>query len=556
MSSKKPKSRRLTIFLLKDAVKEADDALEPEEQKARERVPFDARSGIDGAFYWMRRPPVEPEWVRFVRPFVVKAPDKLKTASASGLLVLKAHNRFFAVTFGYGRSLLDLDRIEPHFGLRVCLNRIDSSQMRSVDTKTYEDVVVAKRTQVSKSSDLPAFGINVSSDILRSATGAPTDKSFAQTLSGSDSLVVNRPLEATELVGFCGQLLAAFNDDKYKKSFGWIDDLKPVVDQSVIAELDNLVVSQIQARDTSRTYLAVPDVIDWEDVDAFRIAGTRGCEYPDLDLDEYLANLGSGGAAIRLEDLKHRRVSVRYTRSGVFTSKWKLYQCLVSEQRINGQLHVLMENRWFAVSDSLVETVDTYYDRLPPAAAGLIPSFQAEKEADYNQRLAVSDPSQLLHLDTKITRPGGASSGIELCDIMTVDGEFLHVKRKSRSSTLSHLFAQGSVSAETLISDGEFRDKIRTEIASRVAEDQQARWLALVPGSGESVNKGAYTVSYAVIAPASTGQPWLPFFSKLNLRQHGSHLERLGMKVSVSRIDVETRPAPPSQSRPTENTDE
>jgi len=140
----------------------------------------------------------------FVRPFIAQPPDGLKTASASGLLALKASDRFFAVTFGYGQSLLDLDKIERQFGLKVCLNRIDPVQMRSMDTKTYEDVVVAKRTQVSENSNIPAFGIDVTSDILRAVTGTPHNQEFAKTLSGSDSLVVNRPLEPAAPADFCG----------------------------------------------------------------------------------------------------------------------------------------------------------------------------------------------------------------------------------------------------------------------------------------------------------------------------------------------------------------
>ena len=538
MPKERKKSRRLTVFLLKETVDNPDDALEPEEKKTRQTLAFDPQAGVDGAFFWASRPPVEPGWVAFVRPFVGQSPDGLKTASASGLLVLKASERFFAVTFGYGRSLLDLDKIEPQFGLKVCLNRIDPAQMRSMDTKTYEDVVVAKRTQVSKNSDIPAFGIDVSSDILRAVTGTPHNQEFAKTLSGSDSLVVNRPLEPAALADFCGELLAAFQDDSYKDNFGWIDDLKPVVDKTMISHLDELVVEQLKSGDTSYTYLAVPDVIDWEDLDAFRITGTRNEEYADLDLDEYLANLGNKCQTMRLGDLKSRSVSVRFTRTGEFSRRWKLYQCLVSEQRIGGQLHVLMEGRWFAIADSLVGEVDSYCASLPSAKVPLPPaSSKNETEGDYNKRLADSDPTHLLHLDAKIRRPGGASSGIELCDVLTIDGEFIHVKKKSRSSTLSHLFAQGSVSAETFIGDGVFRDKIRAEIAKRETIGQQQQWLDLVPPSNQSVNRATYTVSYAVIT-ANTGQSWLPFFSKLNLMQHGRLLENLGVKVSISRIDA------------------
>lgn len=539
MARSAEKSRRLTVFLLKDTVKKTDDALEPEDEKHWEMITFDPRTEVEGSFYWSSRPPGAPEWVSFVKPFIGEPPDKLRTASASGLLVLKVQGRFFAVTFGYGRSLLDLDKIEPQFGLKVCLNRIDPTQMRSMDTKTYEDVVVAKRTQVSKNSDIPAFGIDVSSDILRAVTGTPLDPNFAKTMSGSDGLVINRVFKPEALVDFCRQLLTAFQEDRYKENFSWIDDLKPVVDKEVIAQLDGTLLSQLQSGDTTFTYLAIPDVMDWEDVDVFRIAGTHSKDYSDLDLDEYLDDLGEQVSNLRIEEMKSRSVSVRYTGGGDFSSRWKLYKCLVSEQHLDGKLHVLMEGRWFAVTDTLVDAVDAYCGHLTQSAVNLPASTRDEKEEDYNKRLANTDPSHLLRLDAKIKRPGGASSGIELCDVMTSAGEFIHVKRKSRSSTLSHLFAQRSVSAATFIGDGEFRDKIRAEIENNVAADCQQQWLDLIPPSGQLVTRASYTVSYAIIAPAKIGQPWLPFFSKLNLMQHGKLLENnLGMKVAVSRIDI------------------
>jgi len=281
--------------------------------------------------------------------------------------------------------------------------------------------------------------------------------------------------------------------------------------------------------------------MDWEHVDAFRIAGTRQDDYPDLDLDDYLAKLGNQLSNLRIEDLKSRYVSVRYSGTEDFSRRWKLYQCLVSEQRINGRLHVLMESRWFVVADSLVDAVDSYYDSLPQARVNLPAATNAaEKEGDYNDRFAKSDPAHLLHLDAKIVRPGGASSGIEVCDVMTTNGEFLHIKRKSRSSTLSHLFAQGSISAEAFIGDGEFRDKIRAAIiaSTDVPIDLQQQWLDLVPASNQTVDKSSYTVSYAVITSAKANQSWLPFFSKLNLRQHGKLLENMGLNVAISRIDV------------------
>ena len=148
------------------------------------------------------------------------------------------------------------------------------------------------------------------------------------------------------------------------------------------------------------------------------------------------------------------------------------------------------------------------------------------------------NPTELLLLDAKTIRPGGASSGIELCDLLTKDGDFVHIKRKSRSSTLSHLFAQGNISAITFLEDGHFRDEIRKEIrAKTISQAEKTKWLALIPDSSSKVERGNFSVSYVVIVGATrTSTNWLPFFSKLNLMQAGRNLQNLSFKVSLTKL--------------------
>jgi uncharacterized protein (TIGR04141 family) len=529
-------STRLTVFLL-NGINEFDDVLAPD--KGHHVVAVDPASGLDGSFYYSSRPASAPGWVRFVTPILSEPLGEVKTSTASGLLAIRVDNRVFALTFGYGRSLLDLSKVEHQFGLKVALNRIDPRQIRSLDTKTFEDMVVTKNTQVSKSSELPTFGVDISRDILRAVTGEPRDQRFAKRLSGADSLVMNLDVLPADLPMLCSELLTAFGEDSYKADFEWIDHLSLVTEPALVEELNDQLVQQLRVLDTTVTHLAMPESVSWEDIDAFRIAGTRDTVYDDLDLDAYLAELGDRIADITLEKLKTRAVQVRFSRSGNFDKRWTLFQCLVSEQRVDGHLYVLIEGRWFSVSQSLVADVDTYLSGLTPSPTSLIDAQVAEPEAHYNQRLVEADPGRFLLLDAKIKRPGGAASGIELCDVLTSDGELIHVKRKSRSSTLSHLFSQGTVSASTFVGDGTFRDAIRETIEHDVADAQREVWLDLIPDTSTSVDRSRYGVTFAVIANSNReGTDWLPFFSKLNLMQHGKQLQNMGFDVAVTRVPV------------------
>ncbi|GAB2817905.1 TIGR04141 family sporadically distributed protein [Alpinimonas psychrophila] len=531
------KSRRLTFYLLREEVEEFDDALDQE--KASTSVNLAASSGVDGRFHYLKPKPLIPAWVGFVQPLLDGPLESIRSSSTSGLLLLRASGRIFALTFGYGRSLLDLSKIEYQFGLRVALNRIDPRQIRSLDTKTFEDLVVSTSTQASKSAELPTFGVDVSKDILRAVTGEPRDPEFAKRIAGSDSLVMSVNAAPSDLPSLCNDLLSAFAADDYKAEFGWIDQLSLVRNGKHIAALNDLLVAQLQSGETGSTHLAMPETIDWEDIDAFKIGGTRGHIYEDLDLDEYLHRLGDERLALTLENLKSRPVSIRFGRSGNFDKRWNLFQCIVTEQRLEEKLHVLIEGRWFAISDSLVGEVDQFVSGLPESSVSLISALPGEVEADYNARLAESEPEHLLKLDARIKRPGGATSGIEFCDVLSDNGDLVHVKRKSRSSTLSHLFAQGGVSATTFLSDGHYRSEIRRLIEDEVPVDTRDTWLNLVPAADETVSRSRYRVTYAVIANSDRdGRDWLPFFSKLNLMQQGRQLLNMGFGVALARVPI------------------
>ena len=163
---------------------------------------------------------------------------------------------------------------------------------------------MSTNTQVSKSAELPTFGVDISRDILRAVTGEPRDQTSSKRIAGADSLVMGVTTPSLELPTICDDLLTAFDADDYKTDFGWIDQLSLVRDDATVEALNNLLVAQLRTGSTGATHLAMPETIDWEDIDGFTIAGTRSHVYEDLDLDDYLSRLGDDRATITLKNLK------------------------------------------------------------------------------------------------------------------------------------------------------------------------------------------------------------------------------------------------------------
>lgn len=538
-------TQRLTIFLLRD-VDEFDDALAKDASTSVDSSGLRQASGMEGRFYSRKSFTSAPAWVGYVDPVVDGGLQGLQSSSASGLLVVKVDQQTFALTFGYGRSFLDQTKIERRFGLKVALNLIDERQIRSLDTKKFDEMVVSTNVQTSRTTELPTFGVDILRDILRAVTGIAPKETGYKSLSGADALVLGVDKPVTDLPALLRDLHSHYTATKYQAAFGWVDHLAEVKDPALIGALDGQLVEQLKASDTSSTHMSMPENLDWADIEHFLIAPTvRQTHFDELDLDAYLAHPATKPVELTVELLKSRRVSVKFLRNPDADARWSVYQCLVSEQRF-GTLYALIEGRWFSIADSLVNQVDTAVAAIPKATVSLPPGLPGESEGDYNARAATSSPDLAL-LDKELVAPDGSKTRIEFCDLMSTDGSLVHVKRKSRSSTLSHLFAQGHVSAEALV-DGGLRDQVRAAIA-RVADPADASaWLALVPPSSSPPQRDSVTITYAVIANSSSaGVHWLPFFSRLTLMQTVRDLNRLGfMKVALARVPVQDAASPSS----------
>jgi uncharacterized protein (TIGR04141 family) len=535
-------TQRLTIFLLRD-VDDPDDALADDVATGLVRSELTEASGLTGRFYSKKSFTRTPNWVKYVDPAVVGGVQGVQSASGSGMLILKVDQHAFALTFGYGRSFLNQAKIERRFGLKVALNLIDERQIRSLDTKKFDEMVVSTNTQTSRTTELPTFGVDVLRDIVRAVTGtAPADTGY-KSLSGADALVVGVGNAVTDLPSLLRDLYTHFTDTKYQAAFGWIDHLAEVKDPSLVAKLDSELIGNLRASDTTTTHMSMPENLEWEDIEHFLITPTRKHAYAELDLDEYLAQPPTDAAKLTIDLLKQRKVSVKFISSADAVARWSVYQCLVSEHRVDGSLYALIEGRWFEIAQTLVDQVDAAISALPAATVSLPAGFPGEHEGDYNTRAAAAS-GDLTLLDRELVAPDGAKTRIEFCDLMSTDGSLIHVKRKTRSSTLSHLFAQGQVSAESL-SDGPLRDQVRAAIERSAGAADCSGWLDLVAPSDLPINREKVTITFAVIANSSAaGVEWLPFFSRLALMQTVRDLSRLGfMKVALTRVPVAAAPA-------------
>jgi uncharacterized protein (TIGR04141 family) len=166
---------------------------------------------------------------------------------------------------------------------------------------------------------------------------------------------------------------------------------------------------------------------------------------------------------------------------------------------------------------------------------GPLPPAKPKDGEDSYIRRAVQGRADLGMLHTDLAYSLEKRAKIEVCDIFTADRQFIHVKQKTKSATLSHLFAQGFVSLQGFLYEPRFRDETREKL-----ESLNASLAALIPVDKVG-DPQQFEVVYAIMTKPLTELPaGLPFFSRLNLMKVGEQIRRVGCRVSVIRIDQKT----------------
>lgn len=142
-----------------------------------------------------------------------------------------------------------------------------------------------------------------------------------------------------------------------------------------------------------------------------------------------------------------------------------------------------------------------------------------------------SDPA--LVLDRRnVHLPG--ESPIELCDLLTQDGSLIHVKRRAGARELSHLFAQGAVSALALNSLPALRSAAQAEV-DRICGNNAYPLFEPGPFDPRSLQ-----VAFVLLddVKGRTRREALPFFSRLNLRRSAQEIRDRGYRLAYCRIEV------------------
>lgn len=465
---------------------------------------------------------------------------------------------YFAFTFGGGWRLILPDSYERGFGLRTCLNIVfegdtgagewDPARLRSVDSKRVGANVLRARHQVSGMAALEDLDVNARRDLVNGVAGIPTNQdSWGSRITGRDALqFARRSLE--QLGELCDGILNSYQGTDYKHRFSFIDDFVGVTDPVTRTRLEEEVLAKLLSEDIAALELAPPELVDWEQIGGFQYHTERRgnpTTRPELRLSDYLITLRQRD---QLSDVA-RDTLVRWLiwavdGSGSDVTRWSVWRCLFGEVDLHGQTYVLDDGDFYQVSGDYLAELDAELEALPEFEQTILDWEGVWHEDQYNEALANSSQDYLL-LDRKTVRVGSHTNQIEICDVLTSDGCFIHVKRRGDgSASLSHLFNQGFVSADLAIGSEEYRnaalEKIRTQEKIRADSTGDPSFVGrFTPFEAATAVASECEVVFAIHPePDKGGVKLLPFFSKITLRNMVDELKRRGFRVSLKEISA------------------
>jgi uncharacterized protein (TIGR04141 family) len=519
-------TQRLNIFLFKEGTTPA--------QVLRDNVdnlsiaPIAAGLAFEGEIITKGSSPNPPRWLQFVQSGTGQSLGVLVNQSASCLIVLSVQDRVFAIAFGFARHWIDDTRIVRRFGMIVTLNVVHPDRIRSVDREEFETIQRKTRSQTSVHSSMENFGLNVQRDLIRSVTGQPEDQAFAHHVTGADNLIIGAPLTFDELGYKCAAALDHYGRETYRARYGWIDNFTRVTDPALIEELDAALIETLRTGAPENLFLTSPDTVDVQEHRGFRYPyQRRGTElYPDLRISDLLERVNA--TEITLEDLNQWKIRQYTTDDETPSRTFRVYDAILYEITRDDKLYVLSLGEWFEIAQDHVTAVNAEIANITDHGSLVLDDAQAgETEGTYNTRVAGNSGGQLALLDMKLVRYGGGRSAIEICDLLAMDKNFIHVKAKTKSSTLSHLFAQGLNSAQC------FRDARFRELASAECPDTHKFIFEGEPRISD------HTVTFAIITQAPGDlRDALPFFSKQSLANAARELWNMGYQVRLKKIPV------------------
>lgn len=514
---------KLSIYLLKKEILKIDEMEEIKKEDLFEepdKVEIFKRIEDSGIAFYRPSIPVQPSWVKSF--FLCEENyNMLQTSSRAALIkriLIDGEVFYFVLTFGYAKFMFKSNIFVEQFGLKIVLNTIKQNKIRKISKTIIGGNQKQTEEQLPKSSDIMEFGFDINRDLMRSISGKSEDLIFGNSmLTGGQNLSLSTDKNIRNIDDLLIYCYEQYKSNDYKEKFAWIDNIQFIKDIDLIQQLDIQLINEINKENYTNIWMAVPEVIIWEEVKGFKYSNCNEI-FDDIEIEIVIKSLKH--KLQKIDQLKSKKIKAISYRSDDETKyEWRAYDCIVAEITFKDSVYCLNGGKWYLISEDFTEEIKKEYNKLPLCQADFI-DYNHEGEDKYNEELTLNLKGAVM-LHKRLVSTGGQGEKFEPCDIYW-DKKIIHIKRNGGSSVLSHLFSQAFVSSRLWI-DKKIGEKIRYEL--------KEKGIQL-----ENFNPQEHEIVFAIINKYKNERPRIPFFSKVTLCYTAKSLMDYGYKVSIKNI--------------------
>lgn len=529
---------KLSVYLMRDSVRSFKDILLEKVFRGGDkfvRLPPSAESlPYPCEAYIQVNKGRRPKWESFLRTAFQTSKLRMLNQSSSFVLLIKAHKRFFAVTLGFGFSAINPAVIEPRFGLMVAANWL--TRLHGIEATAIDRASSNKKLYAASARPIRELDLNPNVDFIRRMEGNLPTNPTARRITGCDSCCITTNCDIESLGSVCKELFDRFASTDYKSSYAFLDNLVPLGRHDArIPEMEHELIERLKRKSKDRLSIACPEMPDEERLQHYRISCGASAQLDELTLEGIYEFIDDN--QIEVNPNKIHVVGIGNDDSPV-TRKRSLRDYLAAEIQINKDTFIFCNGEWFLAEADYVQKVRDEVASLPDLTATLrlAPIRNGESESQFNERIA--SVNDLLLMDKANFRIGGSFDKVEVCDLLSENRQLIFVKKMESSSTMSHLFAQGSVSAQLLRTDESYRINFNQCATSE--------WplFSAIDDSDFSNLTVVYAIATRKTEPLAEG---MFFFSLVNLLNHVRTIRGTGCKVGLCKIEYEDAPASPAK---------
>lgn len=526
---------KFTIYVLSPKVKTFEDAISPNRLTGADAYRELELSDIDfeAQAYLQKDHETEPGWYDVVREHCTITPKPTNVSNSLVVVVKTKSGRHCAAAFGHGHHALNRKYVVREYGREIAERILNPSQIKAIDSKGIGVRALQKRNVSPMSGDLAEFTLNPNQDRIRRLTGATSDNSLGKRITGATSLAVDGDLLFADLGDICEAILRHHKKTRNQR-FAVYDPFVKVEDATIIAALIKKLDNSIQKK-PSQIGVLTGNINDWERIDSLQVCmpGGEWLKCADFDVASIAAVLKKEGAKPPIATEAVVR-AVDSEGKEIFSDK--LIDLVTFETEHAKKPYALSDGDWFLLAQDFKERIERQVSELDVRRdPKFLPTWDLRKhgtELKYNKATAEAKGSDFVCLDQdEVTTP--SSGSIEACDLLTVDGTFIHVKRWDDSQKLSAHAKQGSNSGQVMRNNQEFRDGLLKKLPSA--------WLTKKPWKDFSAGFSArnHKVMIAIAdAPHRTIPDDLPIFSKMTLMDEHKALRAENYNVEIYHIPL------------------